>query len=334
MNPTNVLVTGGAGYIGSHTAKALASAGFRPIVLDNLTSGNRWAVQWGPFVLGDIADKQLVRRTIREYNIGSAVHLAASAYVGESTQNPRKYFENNVVKSLSLLDILLDCEVDKLVFSSSCATYGIPQTELIGEDHSQKPINPYGETKFAVERACHWYDQAYGFRTICLRYFNAAGADLDGEIGESHSPETHLIPLAIGSALGVHPALQIYGTSFPTSDGTAVRDFIHVVDVAAAHVDALRHLIAHGKSVNLNIGTGTGVSVRQIVDVVERATGKKLITHSHEARQGDPPTLIARPDLAMEVLGWTPKVSGIGQIVSSAMSWHSREMSKCLVETR
>ncbi len=334
MQPTNVLVTGGAGYIGSHTAKALAAAGFRPIVLDNLSSGNRWAVQWGPFVLGDIADRQLVRRTIREYNIGSAIHLAASAYVGESVQNPRKYFDNNVVKSLSLLDVLLDCEVDKLVFSSSCATYGIPQTDLIGEDHPQNPINPYGETKLSVERACHWYDQAYGLRTICLRYFNAAGADLDGDIGESHSPETHLIPLAIGSALGVYPALQIYGTSFPTPDGTAVRDFIHVVDVAAAHVDALLHLIAHGKSLNLNIGTGKGVSVRQIIDVVERATGTRLVTQNHEARRGDPAILIARPDLARAVLGWKPKLSNIGQTVSNAVSWHVREMSRCLVETQ
>ena len=334
MTAKNVLVSGGAGYIGSHTAKALVSAGFNPIVLDNLSSGNRWAVQWGPLVLGDIADKALVRRTIREHNIGAVIHLAASAYVGESMQNPRKYFENNVTKSLSFLDTLIDCGIDKLVFSSSCATYGLPQTEIINESHPQNPINPYGESKLFIERACHWYDQAYRLRTVCLRYFNAAGADPDGELGESHSPETHLIPLAIDSALGRYPALTVYGTDFPTIDGTAVRDFVHVSDIAAAHVNALQYLTHHGKSSNVNLGTGRGSSVRQIISLVEKTSGGKVAVEDDAARPGDPAVLVACADLAKKVLGWTPEFSTMEEIIATAVNWHCSQETKSLAMTR
>src|SRR5262249_18884224 len=259
--PSTVLVTGGAGYIGSHTCKALAHAGYTPGVLDDLSAGHRWAVKWGPLVVGDIADPALVTKALKRFNIRAAVHFAAHAYVGESVEQPRKYFDNNVSRSLALLDALLDAGVDKLVFSSSCATYGIPSELPIGEDHPQSPINPYGASKLFVENILNWYEQAYRLRYTNLRYFNAAGADPDGEIGEDHTPETHLIPLVIAAAQGRKSTFEIFGTDYDTADGTAVRDYVHVCDLATAHVKALDRLLAGGASASVNLGTGRGHSI-------------------------------------------------------------------------
>ena len=241
-----ILVTGGAGYIGSHTCKQLAAAGYLPVVLDNLVQGHQWAVKWGPLIVGDISDSELVRRTVREFDIKTVIHFAAHAYVGESVQDPRKYFRNNVSSTLVFLDALLDSGVDNVVFSSSCATYGIPDKLPINEDHPQQPINPYGVSKLMIENVLRWYGKAYGLRSVSLRYFNAAGADPEGEIGEDHSPETHLIPLVIAAAQGKIPEIEIFGTDYDTKDGTAVRDYIHVCDLAAAHVEAVSHLSLGG----------------------------------------------------------------------------------------
>ncbi|MFL6416983.1 MAG: UDP-glucose 4-epimerase GalE [Bryobacteraceae bacterium] len=321
MNLQKILVTGGAGYIGSHTAKALAAAGYVPIVIDDLSTGNEWAVQWGPLVKGNIADESLVRRTIERYDVRAAIHLAASAYVGESMSDPRKYFQNNVNNSLKLLDALLAGGVTQLIFSSSCAVYGIPQSDDLNEDHPQAPVNPYGESKVFIERACQWYDTAYGLRYVSLRYFNPAGADSSGEIGESHDPETHLIPLAIGTALGQYPELNVYGTDFPTADGTAVRDYIHVSDVAAAHVSALQYLEAAGKSVPINLGAGRGASVREVIEAVERVSGRSVATREEARRAGDPPVLVASAQRAEEVLGWKPAFRDLDCIIATAWNW-------------
>ncbi len=238
----SVLIVGGAGYIGSQTAKAVAAAGLEPIVFDNLVYGHEWAVKWGPLVRGDLADRALLVDVMKRHSVDAVIHFAAYAYVGESVTNPRKYFGNNVVGTLNLLDAMLDAGVRDVVFSSTCATYGEPQKVPISEDHPQNPVNPYGETKLAVEKMLHWYAQAYGLRYAALRYFNAAGADPDGQLGEDHDPETHLIPLAIDAAVLSSAELQIFGTDYPTPDGTAIRDYIHVVDLADAHLRALAKL--------------------------------------------------------------------------------------------
>jgi len=272
----NVLVTGGAGYIGSHTCKALAAAGYSPVTLDNLAYGHRWAVRWGPFEQADLDDRQAVERVLREHRIGAVIHFAAYAYVGESMTDPGKYFRNNVVNTLNLLEAMRAAGVGRIVFSSTCATYGVPKGVPIAEDHPQLPVNPYGESKLFVERALHWNGVAHGLRWMALRYFNAAGADPDGEIGEDHDPETHLIPLAIEAALGRRPDLQVMGTDYPTADGTAIRDYVHVTDLADAHLRALHHLEGDGPSGALNLGTGRGHSVREVVAMVERVTGRKV----------------------------------------------------------
>src|SRR5215467_13696592 len=273
---SRILVTGGAGYIGSHTCKALAAAGYAPVVLDDLSTGHRWAVKWGPLITADIADRTQVSKTLEAFRIEAVIHFAAHAYVGESVEQPRKYFDNNVSRSLALLDALLDAGVDKLVFSSSCATYGIPRGLPIGEDHPQSPINPYGASKLFVENILNWYEQAYGLRYTNLRYFNAAGADPDGEIGEDHTPETHLIPLVIAAAQGSNPAVKIFGTDYDTPDGTAVRDYVHVCDLAAAHIKALDRLLAGGASASINLGTGCGHSIRDVILAVEAVSGRAV----------------------------------------------------------
>ena len=244
MPKQSILVTGGAGYVGSHACKALAGAGYLPVVFDNLSRGHREAVRWGPLVEGDIADQALLRAAIEQHRPSAIMHFAAYAYVGESVTDPAIYYRNNLGGSLSLLEAMRDTGVDKIVFSSTCATYGIPDTMPIDERAPQLPVNPYGETKLAIERALHWYGMAYGMRSVSLRYFNAAGADPDGEIGERHEPETHLIPLVVEAALGRRPQIDVFGTDYPTPDGTAIRDYIHVCDLADAHVRALEHLNA------------------------------------------------------------------------------------------
>jgi UDP-arabinose 4-epimerase len=317
-----ILVTGGAGYIGSHTCKALAAAGYAPVVLDNLSTGHRWAVKWGPLVVADIADRWRVKSAVKEFGIGAVIHFAAHAYVGESVRQPRKYFDNNVTKTLALLDTLLEAGISNVVLSSSCATYGVPQKLPISEDHPQDPINPYGASKLFAEKVLHWYEVAYGMHHMNLRYFNAAGADPDGEIGENHDPETHLIPLVIAAAQGVHPTFEIFGTDYETTDGTAVRDYVHVCDLACAHVNALDYLIAGGHSASVNLGTGRGHSIRDVISTVEAVSNRVVPVIEGCRRPGDPPVLIADPRLGQALLGWRPLKSDLHTIVQTAWGWH------------
>jgi UDP-glucose-4-epimerase GalE len=320
----SVLIVGGAGYIGSQTAKLVAKAGLSPVVLDNLVYGHEWAVKWGPFVKGDLSDSELVGRVLTEHKVTSVIHFAAYAYVGESVSNPRKYFHNNVVNTLNLLDQMVDRKIHDFVFSSTCATYGEPTKVPISEDHPQSPVNPYGESKLMVEKILKWYQGAYGLRFAALRYFNAAGADPDGELGEDHDPETHLIPLAIDAALGRGRELSIFGTDYPTPDGTAIRDYIHVSDLAEAHILALQQLTKGTASLKLNLGTGKGQSVREVISAVEKVTGRKVPAREVGRRAGDPPELVADPARAREVLGWRPKYAALETIVEHAYRWHSR----------
>lgn len=319
-----ILVTGGAGYIGSHTAKLLAQAGHEPVVYDNLSTGYAWAVRWGPLVEGDLQDHDRLRQTLIDYAIDAVIHFAASAYVGESMHNPRLYFQNNTGGTLSLLGAMLEAEVEAIVFSSTCATYGHPQVVPIPETHPQVPINPYGESKRCVERILDWYGQAYGLRWAALRYFNAAGADPEGELGEAHDPETHLIPLVIQAALGQRSQVDIYGTDYATPDGTAIRDYIHVLDLAQAHGQALDWLHDQGKSLVLNLGTGQGHSVREVVQMVEQVGGRPVPVCETDRRAGDPPILVADARQAQATLGWTPRYSDLKTIVETAWAWHSR----------
>lgn len=320
----NVLVTGGAGYIGSHTAKMLAASGYQPVVLDDLSTGHRWALRWGPWVEGKLADGELVRRTLRDHKIEAVVHFAASTYVGESMTNPRRYFQNNLVSTLSLLDAMVDEGVKQIVFSSTAATYGEPEQVPIPENHRQLPTNPYGEGKLFVEKALRWYGGAYGLRSVALRYFNAAGADPEGLLGEDHDPETHLIPLCIFAALGKTPPLRIFGSDYPTPDGSAVRDYVHVLDLAQAHIAALMHLAAGRESLQLNLGTGRGYSVLEVIEVVERVTGLPVPRVMADRRAGDPPVLVANSERAQAVLGWTPNYQTLESIVETAWNWHRR----------
>ena len=320
----SILIVGGAGYIGSQTAKVVAAAGLEPVVFDNLVYGHEWAVKWGPLVRGDLADRASLADALKRHRVDAVIHFAAYAYVGESVTNPRKYYGNNVGGTMNLLDAMVDAGVRDIVFSSTCATYGEPQKVPIPEDHPQSPVNPYGETKLAVEKMLHWYAQAYGLRYAALRYFNAAGADPDGDVGEDHDPETHLIPLAIDAALGRRGGLEIYGTDYPTPDGTAVRDYIHVVDLAEAHVRALARLREGVPSLRLNLGTGSGHSVRAVVAAVGTIAGRPVPFREVGRRAGDPPALVADNRVAAEALGWKPRFADLEVIVDHAFRWASR----------
>jgi UDP-arabinose 4-epimerase len=320
----SVLVTGGAGYIGSHACKVLARAGYRPIVLDNLSRGHREAARWGPLVEADIAERKSVAAALERYRVSAVMHFAAYAYVGESVTDPATYYRNNLSGTLSLLDAMREAGTDKIIFSSTCATYGDPLAVPIPETAPQLPVNPYGETKLAIERALRWYGEAYGLRWVSLRYFNAAGADPEGEIGELHEPETHLIPLVLAAALGQRPQIEVYGTDYPTPDGTAIRDYIHVEDLAEAHLHALQHLNAGRDSIALNLGTGRGHSVRQVIQAVAAAAGKEIPCRETARRPGDPPALVADPGLAAECLGWRARKSDLETIVGTALTWHLR----------
>jgi UDP-arabinose 4-epimerase len=319
MMPTmqKVLVTGGAGFIGSHTAKRLKNAGLEPVVLDDLSVGHEWAAKFGPFVRGSIADAELVKRTIQEHDIGSVIHFAASSSVGESVQNPKKYVHNNVFGTVSLLDAMLEAGVKRIVFSSTAATYGNPEYSPLDEAHPNKPINPYGDSKYYLERVMHSYGVAYGLQWVALRYFNAAGADPEGEIGEVHLPESHLIPLAIEAAMGKR-RLQLFGTDYATPDGTAIRDYIHVFDLADAHIKALSYLEAGGESGAMNLGMGEGFSVLEVIRAVERVTGKPVPYDVAPRRAGDPPELVANPNKAKAALGWTAQYTDLERIVETA----------------
>jgi UDP-glucose-4-epimerase GalE len=324
----NVLVTGGAGYIGSHACKALAKAGYTPVGYDNLAYGHREAVRWGPFVEADLADKVTLAATLRTHDIAAVMHFAAFAYVGESMTKPDIYFRNNVVNTLTLLDTMVEAKIRPIVFSSTCATYGTPDTVPITEREPQKPVNPYGESKLMIERALHWYAQAYGLGYVALRYFNASGADPEGETGEDHDPETHLIPLVLDAALGRRTQIDIYGTDYPTPDGSAIRDYIHVQDLADAHVKAIDYLVKGGKSVALNLGTGQGHTVREVIAEAERITGRRIPKREVGRRAGDPAALVADPRLANEVLGWKPGMSDLASIIRTAWTWHCRDLAK------
>jgi UDP-arabinose 4-epimerase len=318
-----VLVTGGAGYIGSHTAKELARSGHEPVVLDDLSAGHRWAVRWGPLAEGDLADQEFVSRALRDFAIEAVIHFAADAKVSESVAEPRKYYWHNVVNSLKLTDAMLDAGIKTIVFSSSAATYGVPTESPIPEDHLKLPVNPYGETKLTTERMFANYAHAYGLRWMALRYFNACGADPEGELGEDHKPESHMIPAAIEAALGQRPYVEIFGTDYPTPDGTAIRDYIHVTDLGRAHVRALEHLAAGGESTAVNLGTGYGNSVREVIAAVGKMCDGRLPVREAPRRAGDPPVLVAKVEKARKLLGWTAEYQAIDSIVETAWKWHA-----------
>jgi len=321
----SILVTGGAGYIGAHACKALARAGYRPVAYDNLSRGHRAAVRWGPLVEGNLADRARLCAALAEHQVAAVMHFAAHAYVGESVIDPALYYRNNLVGTLSLLDAMRETGVGEIVFSSTCAIYGMPQTVPIRETQIPSPVNPYGETKLAIERALHWYGQAYGIRCVALRYFNAAGADLEGEIGERHEPETHLVPLVLQAALGHRSHIDIYGSDYPTPDGTAVRDYVHVDDLAGAHLLALERLRAGGASIAANLGTGRGHSVREVVAAAEAVCGRSIPARAAPRRPGDPPVLVADPNLAAEIFGWRAQHSDLDTIIRTALDWHARD---------
>jgi UDP-glucose-4-epimerase GalE len=318
-----ILVSGGAGYIGSHAARALRCSGYEVVLYDNLSTGFRRLAKGFELVEGDIADEARLRPVLAR--VDAVMHFAAHAYVGESVENPRKYFQNNVVAALSLLNSAMDAGIHRFVFSSTCAVYGIPEQMPITEETPREPVNPYGTSKLFFENALEAYSRAYGLRSLCLRYFNAAGADESGEIGELHDPETHLIPLALAASNENGPELQIYGSDYPTPDGTCVRDYIHVNDLADAHVRALRHLErADGEKgsepLAINLGTGRGHSVLEVIRAAENATGRPVRRTIGPRRPGDPPILVADPAKAQSMLGWTAQ-RNLGDIVSSAWRW-------------
>jgi UDP-glucose 4-epimerase len=320
----SILVTGGAGYIGGVTVERLQAAGESVVVLDDLSRGRREALDPDvPCYEGSIGDRALVRRILESHDVDACVHFAAFAYVGESVSEPRLYYENNVGQGLALLGALLDGGVKRMVFSSTCATYGEPERVPIDESHPQRPTNPYGWSKYMFERVLRSYDEAYGLRFVALRYFNAAGAT--PRHGEHHDPETHLIPLVIDAALGRRPHVSVFGTDYPTPDGTAIRDYIHVTDLAEAHIRAVRYLREGGSSRFLNLGTGRGASVTEVIQTVERVMGAPVPVRHEGRRPGDPARLVASADEAKRVLGWVPEQTSLETIVRTA--WESRRTS-------
>jgi UDP-arabinose 4-epimerase len=315
----NVLVTGGAGYIGSHTAKALQQAGHTPVVYDSLVYGHEWAVQWGPLERGDLADGARLRAVIEKHKIEAVVHFAAFIQVGESVKLP----SNNFLNTLNLLETMVETGVRNIIFSSTAATYGMPEQSPIPETEKQLPINAYGESKLFVEKALRAFEVAHGLRWMVFRYFNAAGADPDGQIGEDHEPETHLIPLIIQAALGQRPDIKIFGTDYGTKDGTCERDYIHVRDLAEAHVMGMNYLVNGGEPTALNLGTGYGYTVREVIEVVERVSGKPVPVVAGPRREGDSETLVADVRRAEQVLGWKARHSSMEEIVRTAWAWHA-----------
>jgi UDP-glucose-4-epimerase GalE len=318
-----ILVTGGAGYIGSHAVRLFLARGHDVWVYDNLSEGHRAAAPADRLLDGDLADTARLDHALIDRRIEAVVHFAAFAYVGESVENPAKYYRNNLVNTVNLLECMRRAGVGRIVFSSTCATYGIPERVPITEDEPQRPINPYGRTKLAVEFALGDYARAYGWGYAALRYFNAAGASPQGDLGEDHSPETHLIPLAIQAAQGLRPELSVFGTDYPTPDGTCVRDYIHVDDLAEAHLLALERL-RPGQELRLNLGTGRGYSVREVIQTVEAVSGKKVPYKEGPRRPGDPPVLVASAAKAERELGWKPRYTDLRSIVETAWNWQSR----------
>lgn len=318
-----VLVTGGAGYIGSHACKALAKAGYTPITYDSLVYGHQSAVRWGPFELGDIADRARLDNVITQHRPTAIMHFAAFTYVGESVQDPGKYYRNNVAGTLNLLEAARDHGIHRFIFSSTCATYGVPQQVPIREDHPQHPINPYGASKWMIERILADFDRAHGLRSMSLRYFNAAGADPEGETGEDHDPETHLIPLVLDTAMGKRAAIQVFGDDYDTPDGSCIRDYIHVTDLAAAHVLALQALERGAATGCYNLGNGQGHSVKEVIAMAQAVTGKTISIQMAPRREGDPARLVGDASRAISDLGWQPRFHRLDQIIETAWRWHT-----------
>jgi UDP-glucose 4-epimerase len=320
-----ILVTGGAGYIGSHTVKALKAAGFQPLIFDNFSTGHRSFVRSTPAFEGDLCKPADLTRVFAEYSITGVLHFAGRALVGESVQHPELYYETNLLGGLNLLNAMDAANVKYLIFSSTCATYGIPKQVPIDEDHPQSPINPYGDTKLAFEHAMRWFHEAHGLEYLSLRYFNAAGADANGEFGEDHEPESHLIPLVLGAAAGRRADVKIFGTDYPTPDGTCLRDYIHVSDLARAHVVGLEALMrGKVKSQPFNLGTGHGYSVREVIEMCHKVTKRTFTVREVERRAGDPPELVAAVQRAKAMLGWTATESDLEHIVATAWNWTIR----------
>lgn len=319
-----ILVVGGAGYIGSHMCKYLYNNGLRPVVLDNLSLGHRQAVQWGPLYVGELDDPELLSSILERHDIAAVMHFAAFCYVGESVAEPLKYYQNNVAASLTLLSSLLSHGVDKFIFSSSCATYGEPENIPIVEEEEQQPINPYGRTKLMMENILDDLDRAHGLKSVCLRYFNAAGADPDGELGEDHAPETHLIPLVLFEARDHRQQLTLFGDDYPTPDGTCIRDYIHVHDLAQAHYLALQHLLAGGESKKYNLGNGGGYSLFDVIKTAEQVTGKEIEYTVAARRDGDPAQLVGSSDKVITEFGWKPYYTDLESIIETAWKWHKK----------
>jgi len=320
----NILVTGGAGYIGSHCCKELSKKGFQPVTIDNLVYGHKNFVRWGEFFQGDVGDPADLKKCLAQYKIDAVMHFAAYAYVGESVEDPVKYYENNLRNTIQLLHAVLDHNIKYFVFSSTCATYGNPQKTPIDEGHPLNPINPYGKTKRMIEEILQDYRNAYGLKYISLRYFNAAGADPDAEVGEDHDPETHLIPLVLDAAGGKRKSIKVFGTDYETADGTCIRDYIHVTDLARAHILALQRLLGGADSSVYNLGNGQGFSVLEVIEHARKITEKNIAVENSDRRPGDPPVLIASNEKAVKELGWKPQYADIDDIIGTAWKWHQK----------
>ncbi len=322
-----ILVTGGAGYIGSHSVLTLQNAGYEVIVLDNLVYGHQDLVETvlqAKLIVGDTCDRDLLQQVFSQYKIDAVMHFAAYAYVGESVTKPAKYYQNNVVGTFTLLEAMLKAGVNNFVFSSTCATYGVPDSVPIKEEQPQNPINPYGATKLMVERMLQDFARAYDFRSVCLRYFNAAGADPEARLGEDHNPETHLIPLVLQTALGHRESISIFGTDYDTPDGSCVRDYIHILDIAQAHILALEYLLQDGKTDVFNLGNGNGFSVKEVIETARKVTGKEIKVQMSDRRPGDPPILVGSGAKARNILGWQPQYSNLEDIIAHAWQWHQK----------
>lgn len=331
MSQPTILVTGGAGYIGTHAVLSLQQAGYNVIVLDNLVYGHRELVEEVlkvKLVVGDTNDRALLDNLFATHEIAAVMHFAAYAYVGESVSDPAKYYRNNVIGTLTLLEAMLAADIKKFVFSSTCATYGVPKTVPIPEEHPQSPINPYGMSKLMVEQMLADFDTAYGFKSVRFRYFNAAGADPQGRLGEDHNPETHLIPLVLQASLGKRDSISVFGTDYPTPDGTCVRDYIHVTDLASAHVLGLDYLLKGGDSQVFNLGNGSGFSVKQVITAAEAVTGRTIKVVECDRRPGDPPALVGSSEKARSLLGWQSQYADLQPILTHAWNWHQQRHGK------
>lgn len=326
MSHQSILVTGGAGYIGSHAVLALQRSGYEVVILDNLSSGHRELVEplQAELIVGDVSDRPLLDRLFQTHDIAAVMHFAADIAVGESVSNPAKYYRNNVAATLTLLEAMVAASIKMFVFSSSCALYGVPKFVPLTEVHPFAPISPYATTKWMVERMLNDFDAAYHFRSVSFRYFNASGADPDGLLGEDHAPETHLIPLVLLTALGKQDAISIFGTDYPTPDGTCIRDYIHVSDLAQAHVLGLKYLLDGGKTEGFNLGNGSGFSVRDVIEAAQTVTGKKIRVEEHDRRPGDPPILVGSSEKAQRILGWQTQFAALETILDHAWQWHQK----------